>query len=202
MQQRMEESEVGLNAMQNRFESLIQGSVKSRTTTAQPGSPANGDRYILPTGPTGAVWGTFTAGRIAIYYDGWEQLTPKEGWRVWVDDEDCMVQHDGTAGAVGWFGGATLGITASTTQAQGNGPLVNERNEITVCANANDTVTLPGCRNGKRVVVTNQGAQTARIYPASGDSINALGANNPITLAAGGSMVFEGFNDTKWYSVS
>lgn len=201
MQQRMEESEVALNRMQNVFESLIQGSVKSRAITAQPGSPANGDRYILPTGPTGAVWSTFTAGRIAIYYDGWSQLTPKEGWRVWVDDEDCFVDHDGSAGAAGWVGGSVMGITATNPPAQGSGALTADYNEVTTVTAANDCVTLPVARRSRRIVIVNRGANVLQVFPASGDSINNGAVDASITIAVNGAYVFYAFNATKWYTV-
>ena len=71
--------------------------VKSRTTTAQPGSPAAGDTYILPTGATGTNWAG-NDGKIAHYYGGsWKFWTPVEGVRVWVNDEDHRVVYNGSA---------------------------------------------------------------------------------------------------------
>lgn len=71
--------------------------VTSRTTAAQPGSPAAGDTYILPTSPTGTNWATFTAKQIAHYYGGsWKAWTPVEGARVWVNDEDSIWAYNGT----------------------------------------------------------------------------------------------------------
>lgn len=71
--------------------------VKSRTTAAQPGSPAAGDTYILPASPTGTNWATFTAKQIAHYYGGsWKPWTPIEGTRVWVNDEDSVWVYNGT----------------------------------------------------------------------------------------------------------
>jgi len=71
--------------------------VKSRTTTAQPGSPAAGDTYILPTGATGTDWAG-DDGKIAHYYGGtWKFWTATEGARVWVNDEDQCVVYDGGA---------------------------------------------------------------------------------------------------------
>ncbi|MEI9902631.1 MAG: DUF2793 domain-containing protein [Asticcacaulis sp.] len=51
-----------MNAALMRLESLVQARVLSRTTAAQPSSPGDGDAYILPAGPTGAVWGSLAAG--------------------------------------------------------------------------------------------------------------------------------------------
>lgn len=71
--------------------------VKSRTTTAQPGSPAAGDTYILPTSATGTNWAG-NDGKIAHYYGGsWKFWTAVEGARVWVNDEDQRVVYNGSA---------------------------------------------------------------------------------------------------------
>ena len=71
--------------------------VKSKTTAAQPGSPAAGDTYILPTSPTGTNWATYTAKQIAHYYGGaWHAWTPIEGNRLWVNDEDSFWVYNGT----------------------------------------------------------------------------------------------------------
>jgi hypothetical protein len=79
----------------NLIESFCQGSVKSRTTVAQPGSPANGDRYLLTGSPTGAQW-TGNANKLAFYYSGWKFITAKEGFRFWVDDENKFIIYNGT----------------------------------------------------------------------------------------------------------
>ena len=70
--------------------------VKSRTTTAQPGSPAAGDTYILPASATGTDWAG-NDGKIGQFYGGaWVFYIPIEGIRVWVDDEDVRVVYDGS----------------------------------------------------------------------------------------------------------
>lgn len=54
--------------------------VLSKTTTAQPGSPADGDVYIIPAAATGAQWATFSENDIAIFRDGtWYAYAPVEG---------------------------------------------------------------------------------------------------------------------------
>lgn len=60
---------------------LMQISVISRTLTAPPGSPANGDTYIPATGATGAWAGK--ANQIAVWradQTAWEFYVPKDGW--------------------------------------------------------------------------------------------------------------------------
>lgn len=94
-------------------------------------------------------------------------------------------------------GGVTAGITASTTQTQGNGALTNMYNEVATCANANDTVTLPAAVAGRRVTIMNNGAQTLQIFPASGDNLGA-GVDTATTLTAGSNRSFIAYDATNW----
>ena len=60
--------------------------VKSATTTAQPGSPAPGDTYIIPTSATGTNWAG-QDGKIGHYYGGaWTFYTAPEGLELTVND--------------------------------------------------------------------------------------------------------------------
>lgn len=79
-----------------RLDAVVQLSVKDRDLNAPPGSPAEGDRYIIGPSPTGA-WAS-NANKVA-YWDGsaWIILTPREGWSAWVSDEDIQVFWDGSA---------------------------------------------------------------------------------------------------------
>jgi len=89
------------------------------------------------------------------------------------------------------------GITASVTQTQGNGALTAQTNEISVCANPSDTVTLPTAVAGLRIVVMNNGANTLQIFPASGDNLG-VGLNLATPLAVGGVHFFEAYDTTNW----
>jgi hypothetical protein len=87
------------------LDAIVQLSVKDRDLTAPPGSPADGDRYIVAASPTG-VWAG-RAGDIAVFQDGaWDFHEPLEGWRCWVDDENVYLIFDGSAW-IDW--GAALG---------------------------------------------------------------------------------------------
>lgn len=80
-----------------RLDALVQPSALSRTVTSPPGSPAEGDRYIVPTGATGAWAGWDDS--IAAYQGGWKRLEPRIGWFCWVDaDAELCVYRGGT----GW----------------------------------------------------------------------------------------------------
>lgn len=84
---------IPLNEDVRRLDAMVQLTVIERTNTP-PGSPANGDRYLTSSSPTGAWSGQ--ANKIAIYYDGWTFVTPLEGWKLWVDGEDYTMVWDGT----------------------------------------------------------------------------------------------------------
>jgi hypothetical protein len=89
---------VTVNESLTRLDALVQMAVESRTTSSQPGSPADGAVWIAPAGKTGAEWGGYGDWSLAYFRDGsWEQITPKEGWRAWVKDEDCVVAWTGAA---------------------------------------------------------------------------------------------------------
>jgi hypothetical protein len=64
-------------------------------TNAPPGSPADGDAYLLGASPTG-VWSGF-ANKIAYYYAGWKFFTAKEGMRAYDKNNDKLYTYDGAA---------------------------------------------------------------------------------------------------------
>jgi len=62
-----------------------QDSVKSKEMSSPPESPALHDRYLVPSGATGA-WAD-KAGQIADWNgSGWDFYTPATGWSVYVED--------------------------------------------------------------------------------------------------------------------
>lgn len=94
----------------------------------------------------------------------------------------------------------TSTITASTTQTQGQQPLTSDINEVSVCANLNDTVTLPLALAGRSCLVINNGAQTLQVFPASGDDLGA-GLNTSTTITSGSRKWFVAFDTTNWEAV-
>jgi len=78
------------------LDTLVQLAVNDRDLTVPPGSPVEGDRYIVDAGATGA-W----AGRdheIAAWQDGgWQFSAPNPGWLAYVIDEGVLLAFDGAA---------------------------------------------------------------------------------------------------------
>jgi hypothetical protein len=62
-----------------------------------PGSPVNGDVYLVGGGTATGAWATQET-RLAGYYDGWVFLTPQEGWEVYNQADNKTYRYNGT----GW----------------------------------------------------------------------------------------------------
>jgi hypothetical protein len=78
------------------LDAIVQLTVLDRDASAPPGSPSNGQRYIVASSPTGAWSGH--AGHVAAFQDGaWAFFAPSEGWLAWIADEDRLVAWNGTA---------------------------------------------------------------------------------------------------------
>lgn len=120
--------------------------IKDRDLATPPGSPANGDCYIVASSPTGA-W-TGHAGQVAIYNTGWLFIAPIEGMQAWIADEDINVTYDG----VSWFARSRLmQISTSSSTAVAN---------TTSETNFSVTATLPAVkinRVGRAFRVTARG---------------------------------------------
>lgn len=86
------------------------GNIKDRDLTAPPGSPSDGDGYLIKATATGAWAGHDD--HIALLVNGaWVYITPKEGMRLWVDDETIDIRYVGVFGS----GGAWTTVAVSVT---------------------------------------------------------------------------------------
>lgn len=118
------------------LDTLVQASVKDKDLTAPPGSPTEGDCYIV-AGSGGSASGAWISWekRIVRFQDGqWASFLPGAGsgigWTCWVQDEQTLYTFDGTnwvnalRGKTG--GGISIQYVFSTTTADadpGNGVL-------------------------------------------------------------------------------
>ena len=96
----------------------------------------------------------------------------------------------------------SVGNTANTNSSQGDNPISTYFYEIATCANAGDAVTLPTAAAGKVVVVANNGANKADVFPASGDNIDAAGVNTAYSLSSGTNVMFIAQDATDWDTIS
>ncbi len=93
----------------------------------------------------------------------------------------------------------TAGITADPVQVQGNGALTTILNEVSVCANVGDVVTLPTAVAGLKCRIINNGANALGIFPAAGDNLGAgVNTRRAADLAAGSNLYYEAYDITNW----
>jgi len=90
------------------------------------------------------------------------------------------------------------GVTANTNSSQGDSPITQFYTQISVCANPGDAVTLPSAATGMMCIVANDGANSADIFPATGDDINEAGVNVAYALAANANALFIAHDATNW----
>ena len=85
---------------------LVQLSVLSRVLSAPPGSPVDGDRYLVGPSPSGD-W-ALAGGKVAAYQDGaWAFFAPRAGWIAWISDEGILAAFDGAS----WSAVSSSGVT-------------------------------------------------------------------------------------------
>lgn len=78
------------NEALKRLDGIVQLAVEASGATAPPGSPAEGDRYLLGASPTGAWAGQ--GGNLAVFADGsWWFVAPATGWLAFDRNADQLL---------------------------------------------------------------------------------------------------------------
>ena len=83
-----------------------------------------------------------------------------------------------------------MGVTAATGSSQGDGPITSTFVEIATVGTTGDAVTLPTAAAGKLVIIANNGANSADVFPASGDKIDGGSTNAALALSAGSQRIY------------
>ena len=95
--------------------------------------------------------------------------------------------------------GMAIGIIASTTKTQGQGLLTVSYNEVSVCANDDDTVTLPTALSGGVITIINNGVKRLKIFPSLGGDLGN-GTDQPEFVKAGTSISYVASSATRWFN--
>lgn len=100
MEANQAQPEVVFNEALRKLEAMSPLQAHDKDQTAPPGTPADGDRYLVPPGATG-VWLDHVFA-VALYINGtWHFLAPIAGWVCYVEDEALYYQF--TPGSpTGW----------------------------------------------------------------------------------------------------
>lgn len=196
------------------LDGITQLSVKSRSLTDPPVSPAEGDRYLPATGATGA-W-TGWAGSIAYWTDGaWMRLIPAPGWLAWVAGESLAIIWTGSGwvpmvSALGMIAQSASVTVAKAAQNSGTGMAVTEQvlsgltgasRTSTIAIPARAIVLAVSCRTVTAITgatsfdcgIAGEPAKFGGALGAAAGSTNigvigptAIYANTPIVLTARG----------------
>lgn len=94
---------------------------------------------------------------------------------------------------------ATTISANGTTQAEAT-PLTKSFNVVS-SVSTNQGVSLPTATAGMSIYITNTSANTLKIYPATGASINTESANASVNLSSNVTVQFIAPTATQWYSV-
>ena len=172
---------------------------------------ANGDSVKLPTAEVGSVRSVYNNDS-AQYCE----VFPNSSDRINDQANDTSIILSPNAGVILqcfstglWhtfgFDLPTIGsVTASVTQSQGNGAISNGYTRIGSVGTNGDAITLPTPYIGNECTLLNSdGGQYAQVFPSSGTSITvatlALGADNPLLLFPGQTIVLRAISTTDWY---
>lgn len=178
------------NSTFRRLDALVNLTVFNRTTTAPPGSPSEGDRYIVAATATGAWVGQ--ENNVAVYVgSSWIFFTPSEGWRAYDQGANEFLIFGGSSWAIGAFDASTL--SSGSLLQLGINTASSTTNRLAVKSDAalfsHDDVT-PGTGDMRITVNKSAAARDASfIFQTAFGSQAQFGllGDNDFTLKVGGS---------------
>lgn len=93
---------------------------------------------------------------------------------------------------------ATVAATGST---QADAASISDGLTLVTAADATKGVKLPAAIAGRTVIIKNGANAVLKVWPATGDGINAITVDSNYVLAANTSSLLIAYDATTWYSV-
>ena len=93
---------------------------------------------------------------------------------------------------------ATVAAAGST---QANAAAVSDGFTLVSGADGTKGVVLPAAIAGRTVILKNNAGSTLKVWPASGDGINAITVDSNFTMLTVTACLFVAYDSTTWYSV-
>jgi hypothetical protein len=137
--------DIAFRALLRGIDAMLLGAVINFTTSAPPGSPANGDAYIVKATGTGAwaghdnaiaIWTTDNPGGSA-----WEFYAPTAGMLVWNVGTLSFYAYDGSAWGV--LSAGALPVTVNARVASYTAALGDANNIVTMNVAGANSFTVP-----------------------------------------------------------
>lgn len=177
---------------------MAQLRVLSLSNGAAPGSPDEGDAYLLTDASTGFGAG---AGQhdIAFWSNGWQITHPTDGLRLRVLDDEIDMIYIGADSL--WREDAMEGSVVVDIAGDNSSPELLKVVNHYASTTSDATARLPTVRAGMRRVVINDGANDIEITPAPNGYIDALAMDAARSVPAGKRCIFVGLDDERWSSI-
>ena len=149
--------EVTHNEALQMIQAMIAGGAIEIGATAEPGSPSEGDIYVLSASPTGTNW-SGQGNKIAGYFNSQWVFVPgvdsdgtniemgadQEGLRIWSKDDNDMVIWSDTAGSPGDYAWRFLGLGGNSILGLSKGYWQNVSNDSnSTSATGGSDIKLP-----------------------------------------------------------
>jgi hypothetical protein len=93
---------------------------------------------------------------------------------------------------------ATVAATGST---QANAAAVSDGFTLVSAADGTKGVRLPAAIAGRTVILKNNAAAVLKVWPSSGDAINAIAADSNFTMTNLTACMYVAYDSTTWYSI-
>lgn len=164
-------------------------SIKDKDLTTPPGSPADGDTYIVGSGATG-LWSGKDLNIAAWTNGAWKFFPPKEGWSCWVEDEDLRLEYNGSSwnrpnGAFSGFlrttdfnvktiASGVITATQTTTKVATEGGAGSDDLD-TINGGAAGTIIILEQSDSSKTVVVKAGTGNIRTFAGTDVTLNGYG---------------------------
>ncbi|WP_063607925.1 DUF2190 family protein [Zavarzinella formosa] len=118
-------------------------------------------------------------------------------------DSYVIVRLLGQKSSFGTMPRIQTATVAAAGSVQGDAAAVAEGFTLVTGADATKGVLLPTAAAGKQVIIKNADVANAilKIWPATGDAVNAVAVNSAFSIAAKTSVLLVAYDATTWYSV-
>jgi len=127
---------------------------------------------------------------------------------ITTDAVSCTTATIGTLTTTTLAGGAfstmptiPSATVAATGSVQGDAAAIATGFTLVSAANGTKGVLLPAATAGKVCIVKNNAAGALKIWPATGDAINAVAPDGAYSITNLTSVLLVAYDDTTWYSV-
>lgn len=145
--QNQSQKEITHNEALNHLDAVVQPLVEDRDLSAAPGSPAEGQIWIVAAGASGD-WAGQEANLAQFIGGGWWFLAPPEGFTAWLRDEDLPVRWTGMAWEAGKLVATGVYIDGTQVLADQQGAIPDASGGTTVDTEARAAINalLSACR--------------------------------------------------------